>query len=141
MAKTITLKEAPATYVAAIEQVTATGETVIVEKDGQPSVVLVPFDEYQHLIASRERQRKEEYRRAFEEERDAFYRLKPQLLQTHRDHYVAIRGGQVVDSDADDSKLAQRVMTQFAGQAVYVQLVSEALPAFELASPEEPTRA
>ncbi len=153
MTKTITLKEAQASYATVIERVKSTGEPLVVEQDGQPSVVVIPFAEYQQFIALRERaQRKmpqestietqrRVYQESFEQERAAFYRLKPQLLQTHRDQYVAVHDSRVVDSDADDAELAKRVMAKYARQAVYIQLVSEELPSFELPSPEEFTRA
>lgn len=149
MAKTITLKETQASYATVIEQVKSTGEPLVVEQDGQPFAVVIPFAEYQQLVALRESERQKAsqesraearhraYQESFEQERAAFYRLKPQLLKTHRDQYVAVHGSQVVDSDADDAELAKRVMAKYPHQAVYIQLVSEELPSFELPSPEE----
>ncbi len=42
-------------------------------------------------------------------ELDAFERLRPDLLKTHRGLFVAIHGGAVVDSDTDEFALAARI--------------------------------
>jgi hypothetical protein len=59
-----------------------------------------------------------------ERERQAFLRLLPGLMQTHRDLYVAIHDGQVVDSGPNRAELACRVMARVKAE-IYVGLVSE----------------
>ena len=59
-----------------------------------------------------------------EREHQAFLRLLPQLLSTHQGQYVAVHEGQVVDSDADDIALIQRVHARVGYVPLHVGLVS-----------------
>jgi hypothetical protein len=63
-----------------------------------------------------------------EREHRAFLRLLPKLLATHRGQYVAIHEGQVVDSDADDIALIQRVHARIGYLPIHVGLVVEPRP-------------
>lgn len=60
----------------------------------------------------------------FEKEKRAFYRLLPDLLQTHRDQYVAIHNEQVVDCGSDQLEVAHRVLSKLSPADIYVGLVS-----------------
>lgn len=170
MTKEIVLRETSAAYAPAtaptvdsiVDEVRKTHEPLLLVQDEKPVAAVIPISDYQRFALWRENElrhkgvsekpesvpvdsselvRRRAYRKSFEQERAAFYRLKPQLLETHRDQYVAVHGSQVVDSDTDDAELAKRVMAKYTHRAVYIQLVSEELPAFELPSPEEFTRA
>jgi hypothetical protein len=63
-----------------------------------------------------------------EREYQAFLHLLPQLLETHRGQYVAIHDGQVVDADADDIALVQRVHARVGYVPIHVGLVVTPLP-------------
>jgi hypothetical protein len=60
-----------------------------------------------------------------EREYQTFLRLLPQLLGTHRGQYVAIHDGQMVDSDADDIALIQRVHARVGYVPIHVGLVTD----------------
>lgn len=60
----------------------------------------------------------------FERERRAFYRLLPDLLQTHRGQYVAVHDEQVVDSGPERLPVAMRVLERVGPTDIYVGLVS-----------------
>lgn len=60
-----------------------------------------------------------------EREYRTFLRLLPQLLDSHRGLYVAVHDGQVVDSDADDISLIQRVHAKFGYVPIHVGLVTD----------------
>ena len=62
---------------------------------------------------------------AFERERQAFERLKPELLRTHRGQWVAIHQGEVVEAGQDRSHVLDSVYDRFGYVPVYVQLVEE----------------
>jgi hypothetical protein len=64
----------------------------------------------------------------WEREYEAYQRLLPQLLQTHRGQYVAIHDGHVVDSDADDIALILRVHARHGYVPIHVERVSEQPP-------------
>src|SRR4051812_33238637 len=61
----------------------------------------------------------------YERERDAFRRLLPSLLATHRDKYVAIHEERVVDEDVDPINLIGRVLGRIGSVAIHVDLVTD----------------
>ena len=67
-----------------------------------------------------------------EREYQAFLRLLPDLLHTHRGMFVAIHDGQVVDMDVDDIALVQRVHARIGHVPIHVGLVADPLPVAHL---------
>jgi hypothetical protein len=63
-----------------------------------------------------------------EQEYQAFLRLLPMLLTTHRGKYVAVHDGEVVDSDTDDIALIQRVHARIGYVPIHVGLVTQSQP-------------
>ena len=61
----------------------------------------------------------------WQRERRAFLNLYPQLLQTHRDKYVAIHEGQLVDSGDELVPLALRVYEQYGYVPIYMDLITD----------------
>jgi uncharacterized protein (DUF3084 family) len=64
-------------------------------------------------------------RTKWEREYQAFQRLFPQLLATHRGQYVAIHNEQVVDSGDDKLTLALRVLAKIGNVSIHVGRVTE----------------
>ena len=58
-------------------------------------------------------------------EKDAFQRLLPVLLTTHRGQYVAIHEGQVVDAGTDQLDVAMRVLSRIGNVPIHVGLVTD----------------
>ena len=56
---------------------------------------------------------------------EAFQRLLPQLLETHRGKYVVIHEGCVVGSGQDDLALALRFFAQHGNVPIHVGLVAD----------------
>jgi hypothetical protein len=66
-------------------------------------------------------------------EYQAFLRLLPGLLKTHRGRYVAVHVETVVDSGDDEIALAARVWDRFGYVPIHVDLVTEQpLPAVRI---------
>jgi len=142
MAKTLDIKEARAIYGPDLPGPEEVAEgPVVIRREGKPYAVAIPLEDYRRFQEWREKAEREAriqaQDEAWEKERAAFHRLKPQLLQTHKGLYVAIHGGQVVDADADNLALARRVMSKLKDMPFYLQLVSEETRTFEVPSPEE----
>ncbi|MFQ5871911.1 MAG: hypothetical protein ACE5IJ_10595 [Thermoplasmata archaeon] len=76
-------------------------------------------------------------RAQFERERDAFLRVKPELIQDRalQGKYVAVVRGKVVDTDEDDQALAERVYARFGYRPIYIGFVGEELPTFHSPTP------
>src|SRR5262249_6312662 len=64
-------------------------------------------------------------RNKWEREYQAFQRLLPQLLTSHRGQYVAVHNEQVVDSGDDKVALALRVLAKVGNVAIHVGRVTE----------------
>lgn len=63
--------------------------------------------------------------RKLDRERRAFFRLLPELLQTHRGQYVAIHQGQVVGSGPDQVEVALEVWRKIGKEEIYVGRVTD----------------
>jgi hypothetical protein len=64
----------------------------------------------------------------FRSEQQAFYRLLPELLETHRGQYVAIHGGRVVGIGSDGAEVARAAYATFGYIPIYVELVAKQQP-------------
>ena len=125
----VILKEAHAPYTLAIEEEALGHEPFVLERDGEAVAAVIPITEFKAFRAWREAQEKEKKRRkdleAFEQEREAFERLKPELLHTHQGQWVAIYQGKVVEAGEDRSQVLDSVYNRFGYVPVYVQQVEE----------------
>jgi len=124
MTRTMELKEAQAPYLTAFDAAIQSGETVILERDGQPVAVLMPIKAYKALqdrstILPLSASSQEHLAR----DRGAYLRLKDELLETHRGYYVGFKDGQLVDSDPDWSTLVERMYARFGYVPIYVKKV------------------
>ena len=65
----------------------------------------------------------------WQREYQAFLRLLPELLRSHRNQYVAIHGEQVVDSGPDPIALIKRVHARIGYVPIHVDQVTDQPPA------------
>ena len=128
--KKMVLREPRAPYTLTVDEETLQ-ESVVLERDGQPVAALVPIAEYEAFRAWLQLQAHDGHRQAqteaFEREREAFERMKPELLRTHRDKVVAVYEGQVVEVGTDVAETLDAVYSRFGYIPCYVQRV-EATP-------------
>ncbi len=69
-------------------------------------------------------------------ESEAFEAMHAELLQTHRDHYVAVHEGQVVDADTEARALYLRIRERYGAMPVLIrQVTAEARPTLVFRSP------
>ncbi|MBP9071767.1 MAG: type II toxin-antitoxin system Phd/YefM family antitoxin [Caldilineaceae bacterium] len=66
MPKTITASEAESRFEKMVQWVVENQDDVIVRESGEPAIVMVPFAEYEQILAWRERDRHEEAFEQFE---------------------------------------------------------------------------
>jgi hypothetical protein len=64
----------------------------------------------------------------FSGEQRAFQRLLPELLRTHRDQYVAIHDGQLVETGENQIEVAERAYSRFGYIPILVTLVTDRPP-------------
>jgi len=67
-------------------------------------------------------------RTKWDSEYEAFLRLLPELLQTHRDQYVAIHEGKVIGSGSNKLALAREAYLKFGYVEILVRLVTDQPP-------------
>jgi hypothetical protein len=91
--------------------------------------------EYDHVDGEEAFSRRKVSQQAFERERAAYEKLAESLRPQYEGLYVAIRDGQVVDSDADELALIARVYDRFGYGPLYVRKVGSPLPLAHVLSP------
>jgi len=135
--KKMALREAQGVYELTIDDEALAHEKIVLERDGEPVAVVVPIGEYEQLhVLQRARDRRHNADlEAFERERAAYEHLEPELLPKYEGLYVAIRDGQVIDSDSDETTLVMRVYEKFGYGPMYVRKVGAPLPVRRLPSP------
>ena len=141
MAKTVSLKEAQATYSISLDKADLEQGPLILEHEGEPVAAIISIEDYQRFVAGQDYDTwRQEQLQSLQPEREAFRRLLPDLLKTYEGQFVAIHDGQVVDVDKDSATLARRTRAQ-GHRPVYIQKVMKEPRIVELPSPEVISRA
>jgi len=130
MAKKLSVKEPRAPYVLSLDDTSLGEETVIIERRGEAVAAIVPIEEYRRLRqlqvwSEQEAGRYQEELRTFQEDREVFLRLLPELLKTHPGQFVAIFHGRLVDADPDQWALAKRIYAKYGYQPIYMDKVEK----------------
>jgi PHD/YefM family antitoxin component YafN of YafNO toxin-antitoxin module len=140
MAKTIELKESQALYSVSLDKTESIKEPIILERDGKPFAALVSISTYEQFVAWQQREAAkahlEEQHRILAKERAAFEQMKPELLKTHRNKWIAVLDGQLVDSDDDDRALTKRVYARHGYRTMLITQVRDQPRVWEFSSPE-----
>lgn len=104
-------------------------QTIILERDGQEIAAIIPIDRYRSFeVWEQQQEKRPPQDLEFEAEKAAFERLEPALMADYQGKYVAIRGGQVVDSDKNKLALIIRVYNTLGYGPMYVHKVGEPAP-------------
>jgi hypothetical protein len=125
-----TLKEVSVPYTVDAGDEAVGRDTIVIQRNGEPVAVVIPFAEYQAMAAQ-----PLPGDLGFEQERAAFQRLLPELLQAHRGEWVAIVEGQPVEFDPDFSSVIMPVRQRFGQRPVYVHEISEQARIYKISSP------
>ncbi len=125
-----TLKEVSVPYTVSAEDEAIGRDTIVIRRNGEPIAVVIPFAEYQAMTVQ-----PLPGDSGFEQERAAFQRLLPELLETHRGEWVAIVDGQPVEFGADFGSVIVPVRQRFGQRPVYVHEISEPARVYKISSP------
>ena len=121
--ETIALHESQAPYTVTLDEKTLRNDVTLLEQDGVPVAVLLPAKLYETFRVWQQRQQaspQSPQRVAFAQERAAFERLLPQLLQDHPSKVVAIYHGQVVEVGDEIGATLEKVYTRYGYVPCYV---------------------
>jgi prevent-host-death family protein len=132
----MTLKEAQTAYSLAIEASQVSQEPIFVEQEGRPVAVIISIEDYRQRFAAESDTWQQEQLQRLEPNRTAFQQFLPELLKTHKNQFVAIHQGKLVDADSERVALVQRTRTK-GYRPVYIQKVTREPRIVELPSPEE----
>ncbi|MFQ5488384.1 MAG: hypothetical protein ACE5ET_08095 [Gammaproteobacteria bacterium] len=132
----MTLKEARAAYSLAIDASQLKQGPIFLEHEGRPVAVIMSIEDYKQRSPSGYDAWRQESLDRLEPNRTAFQRLLPELLKTHKDQFVAIYEGKLIDADTDRVALVQRTRTE-GYRPIYIQKVTQEPRVVELPSPEE----
>jgi hypothetical protein len=127
---TPTLKEVSVPYTVNTGDEAVGRDTIVIRRNGEPIAVVIPFAEYQAMVAQ-----PLPGDLGFEQERAAFQRLLPDLLKIHRGEWVAIVDGQPVECGPDFSSVIAPVRQRFGQRPVYVHEISEQARIYKISSP------
>lgn len=136
MSQKLILKENQTSYTVSIEENDLTGQPIILKQNGQEIAAIIPIETYRAFEAWQKQQLEVlPHYPEFEAEKAAFERLEPDLMASYKGQYVAIRGGQVVDNDADKMTLITRVYQTSGYGPMYVHKVGQPLRVAKIMSP------
>ncbi len=120
---TIAIHESKALYAALEDPEALKQGPVFLEKDGQPTAVLLSMDEYRKLTGTSEREDWAAKELApLQPEIEAYQKMLPELLKEHRGKWVAIHQCKVVALSEDKESVLQEI-TQKRYGPVYVEQV------------------
>lgn len=121
------IREAQTPYIVAPNDEALGHETIIVQRDGQPFVAVMPYAEYQQLMALKTVAPSVSPSNdpIFERNRAAFQRMLPELLKIHRGKWVAIVDEKVAMVGESSASLIEKVVRKFGIVRAYVQEVVE----------------
>ncbi len=130
------LKQVNAPYVINAGDENAGRETVIIHRDGEPFLVLLPYAEYAALITRVSAQPPETADSlTLERERRAYQRLLPGLLRTHPGEWVATVDEQAVEFGPDFATVIARVRQKYGQRPVYVQEILASPRLYKIRTP------
>lgn len=124
------LKEVSVPYTVNAEDEAIGRDTIVIRRNGEAIAVVIPFAEYQALVAQ-----PLPGDLGFEQERAAFQRLLPDLLKEHRGEWVAIVDGRPVEFGPDFSSVIGSMRRRFGQRPVYVREISEQARIYKISSP------
>jgi len=136
MPQKLVLKENQTTYTLAVEEDDLARQPIILKEHGREIAAIIPIKKYRVFEAWEKQQAKlQPSYPEFEAEKAAFEQLEPSLMATHKGKYVAVRGGQVVDSDKEKMRLIKRVYDKLGYGPMYVHKVGQPLRVAKIVSP------
>jgi hypothetical protein len=118
------IREMRTPYTLAADDEVIGRETIVLQRDGKPVAVVVPYEEYTALLALKQPTPKT-VDPNMERERLAYQRLLPELLRTHRGEWVAIVDEQAVAFGPTFQSVIVPVRKRYGQRQIYVQEVLE----------------
>ncbi len=140
MTRTLTLKESGAGDSLWTELTEPVSEPIMIERDGKPLGVLISPEDFQKVAPLIKREPASDWEaeqtRLIKREIEAYERVKPELLKTHKGKFVAILNGALIDSDEDEGELAERVFDKHGYRTLLIREVTETPRVYQMGGPQ-----
>ena len=130
-----TLREVSAPYLVNPADEALGRETIIVRRNGEPVAAVVPYAEYQHLLALQLAPTPAPADPEFARNRAAFQRLLPELQREHRGEWVAIVNERVAAFGPSSSAVLEEVCERLGDVRMYVQEIRETPRVYRINGP------
>lgn len=125
MERHVELRESQELYLVGIDATQLEREPIVLEKDGEPVAAVISYLEFQSFQKWKERADAYHPSKTFLADGETFRRMLPDLMNTHKDKYVAIYRGELVDSADNLGELADRVYGRLGYTEIYMDQVTE----------------
>ncbi len=131
------IREAQTPYIVSPNDEALGRETIIVQRNGEPFVAVMPYAEYQQLMAVKTvgTSVPSSSDPIFERNRAAFQKLLPDLLKTYRGKWVAIVNEKVAVIGDSSALVIEEVIGKFGDVRTYMQEVLEARRVYRISGP------
>ena len=140
MTRTLTLKETSAGYTVLSELIEPVTEPTFIQHNGTTLGVLISEEDYHKIAPLIQREQASDWHveqlQLLRRETEAYERMKPALLNTHKGKFVAILNGELVDSDEDEGELADRVYEQYGYRTILITEVEDTPKVYHMGGPE-----
>ena len=134
--KTFELRESSAPYLTDLVKMAQSEEPIVIESEGKPIAVLVPYERYQQMLAHLPPASRESSRDVnFERNGSGYLSQRDQLVKTHHGRYVAFHDSELVDSDANETMLLKRVYAKYGYGKLLIHLVEESERVYHIPGP------
>ncbi len=99
---------------------------ILLKQNGETVGAVISLEEYRgYNTWKKQRKPDDDFPPEWHAEKAAFQRMLPELLKTHREKFVAVYQGQLVDSDENEGELEKRMEQKYGDATVYVDEVLE----------------
>lgn len=122
------IKETPSAYVIEVTSSEENPEPTLIQREGKPVAVLIPYDEYLAFQDWRATHAQPQPYGAFEAEIRAFEQLKPELLKTYPGKAVAIYQGKVLEVGDNKMEVLGKTLEKYGEIHCYVEWVEPETP-------------
>ena len=113
-------------------------QPVVIARDGDIVYIAMKESDYQAVEQWLNRLYERRQRAMLAPEVEAYRHMLPKLLESHREQWVAIFKGNLIDSDPERAALIKRLRQTHHGESMYIMQVEEQFPPEDLMdTPEE----
>ncbi|MDL1895734.1 hypothetical protein FBQ82_05640 [Anaerolineae bacterium CFX7] len=125
MERHLELRETREWYQVGIDAGQLEREPIVLEKDGAPVAAVISFEEFRAYQEWKTFSTRRQIPQYFTQDKELFREWLPKLLETHRNKWIAIYHGEMIDEADTSTELTRRVYDKYGYHAIYMDQVTE----------------